>query len=53
MHEPLPAAADAAPSPATSGLWSAVRDSLRGVQQDYTRIGIGRAIALLSIPLVL
>ena len=53
MHEPLPASPGAAPPLETTGLWSAVRDSLRGVQQDYTRISIGRAIALLSIPMVL
>jgi putative MATE family efflux protein len=46
-----PAIAASAPEP--TGFWSAVRDSLRGVHQDYTRIGIGRAIALLSIPMVL
>jgi putative MATE family efflux protein len=33
--------------------WSAVRDSLRGVEQDYTRLSIGRAILLLAIPMVL
>lgn len=35
------------------GFWSAIRDSLRGVEQDYTRLSIGRAILLLSIPMVL
>lgn len=43
----------ALPAAEPTGLWSAVRDSLRGVQQDYTRIPIGRAIVLLSIPMVL
>lgn len=33
--------------------WNAVRDSLRGVEQDYTRLSIRRAILLLSIPMVL
>ena len=53
MHEPLPAADPALPPPEPTGFWSAVRDSLRGVQHDYTRIPIGRAIVLLSIPMVL
>lgn len=53
MHEPQPAPAGAAPPLESTGLWSAVRDSLRGVQHDYTRIGVGRAIVLLSIPMVL
>ena len=51
MHDPVSAAALPAAEP--TGFWSAVRDSLRGVQQDYTRIPMGRAIALLSIPMVL
>ena len=45
--EPLPAAAPSA------GIWRSVVDALRGVQQDYTQGSIGRAIALLSIPMVL
>ena len=51
MHDPASSASLPAAEP--TGLWSAVRDSLRGVQQDYTRIPIGRAIVLLSIPMVL
>ena len=51
MHEPLPATA--APPAEPTGFWSAVRDALRGVQYDYTSIPIGRAIVLLSIPMVL
>lgn len=42
-HEPLPPA----------GLWRSVLDALRGVQQDYTQGSIGRAILLLSIPMIL
>ena len=30
-----------------------VKESLRGEEQDYTRIGVRRAIVLLSIPMVL
>lgn len=53
-HEPLSGEAGLTPpSPEPTGLWSAVRDSLRGVQQDYTQGGIGRAIVLLAIPMIL
>lgn len=53
-HQPLPGEAPLTPpSTEPTGLWSAVRDSLRGVQQDYTQGGIGRAIVLLAIPMIL
>jgi len=35
------------------GLWSAIRESLRGSRRDYTRGPIGRSIILLAIPMVL
>ena len=35
------------------GLWVNVRDSIRGVQRDYTTGTIGRAVVLLAIPMVL
>jgi putative MATE family efflux protein len=35
------------------GFWPAVRDAIAGTQQDYTSGRIGRAIALLAIPMVL
>lgn len=45
------------PSPQTAaappGFWSAVRASLRGAEHDYTEGPIGRAILLLSVPMVL
>ena len=41
-------------SPADSqGLWSAIRESLRGSHRDYTSGPIGRAIIVLAIPMVL
>ncbi len=42
-----------APTEEPIDLWSAVRDSIRGKAHDYTRGSIGRAILLLSIPMVL
>src|ERR1700737_4722965 len=44
------AAAVAAEPP---GLWSAIRESLRGSHRDYTQGPIGRSIILLAIPMVL
>ena len=35
------------------GHWAAIRDSIRGVQRDYTTGSIGRAVVLLAIPMVL
>lgn len=35
------------------GLWSAIRESLRGSQRDYTTGPIGRSIIMLAIPMVL
>ena len=49
MHD----SATTLPAPEPTGFWSAVRDALRGVEHDYTRIPISRAIVLLSIPMVL
>jgi putative MATE family efflux protein len=43
----------AAPPPAREGIWSNVREALRGSDRDYTRGPIGRAIFLLAIPMVL
>jgi putative MATE family efflux protein len=40
-------------SPADEGLWSAVREALRGTHRDYTSGPVGRAIILLAIPMVL
>jgi putative MATE family efflux protein len=44
-------AADTVDEP--QGLWSAIRESLRGSHRDYTKGPIGRSIILLAIPMVL
>jgi putative MATE family efflux protein len=36
-----------------SGVWSAIRDALRGVPHDYTAGALGRALLLLAIPMVI
>ena len=40
----------AAPALERRGIWSDVREALRGSEQDYTKGPIGRAILLLAIP---
>jgi putative MATE family efflux protein len=35
------------------GLWTAIRESLRGTHRDYTKGPIGRSIIVLAIPMVL
>ncbi len=40
-------------SPPRVGFWADVAGAIRGVPQDYTSIRLGRAILLLSIPMVL
>ena len=43
---------DSGPMP-QPGLWSSVREALRGSHQDYTKGNLNRAILLLAIPMVL
>jgi putative MATE family efflux protein len=43
---------DAGPGP-QPGLWSSIREALRGSHQDYTAGNLNRAILLLAIPMVL
>ena len=38
---------------ASIGLWSAIREALRGSHRDYTKGPIGRSIILLAVPMVL
>ena len=41
------------PMASPQGLWSAIRESLRGSHRDYTVGPVGRSIILLAIPMVL
>src|SRR5438105_5896863 len=52
MTEPAEIAAGPA-APRRGGLWSDVREAIRGSEQDYTKGPIGRAILLLAVPMVL
>jgi putative MATE family efflux protein len=58
MNEPSEVATDeiAAEHPSkqkSTGVWATVREAVRGSEQDFTEGGIGRAIFLLSVPMVL
>ena len=37
----------------TGDLWRDLRDSIRGVQRDYTSGPVGRAVLLLAVPMVI
>ena len=47
----LSSSGDAAPQ--NGGAWSIVREAVRGSRRDFTRGPVGRAIFLLSVPMVL
>src|SRR5262245_6750937 len=55
MQEPIEAVGVAAATEAnkSSGFWATLREAVRGSEQDFTEGGIGRAIFLLSVPMVL
>src|SRR4051812_8630893 len=39
--------------PRAPGLWATLREAVRGSQQDFTEIPVGRAVILLAVPMVL
>src|SRR5215510_5378374 len=55
MQEPIEAvgAATATETSGDSGFWATLREAVRGSEQDFTEGGIGRAIFLISVPMVL
>ena len=42
-----------AASDSTPGLWTTVREALRGSHQDFTEVPVNRAVVLLAVPMVL
>ncbi|MGH9768603.1 MAG: MATE family efflux transporter [Blastocatellia bacterium] len=55
MAEPIEgvAVATATEPNKSSGFWATLREAVRGSEQNFTEGGIGRAIFLLSVPMVL
>ncbi|HEY8461224.1 MAG TPA: MATE family efflux transporter [Blastocatellia bacterium] len=54
MQEPIEAVGAAAAGPSrSSGFWGTLKEAVRGSEQNFTEGGIGRAIFLLSVPMVL
>jgi putative MATE family efflux protein len=53
MQEPMEAVATAAEQKKSTGFWATLVEAVRGSEQDFTEGGIGRAIFLLSVPMVL
>ncbi|MHC4070874.1 MAG: hypothetical protein ACYTGS_02385 [Planctomycetota bacterium] len=53
--EPCALSGDAQTQPGNrlAGLWRDIRQALRGSERDFTKGSIGKAILLLSIPMVL
>jgi putative MATE family efflux protein len=51
--ESIETTAEGESSEPEQGLWTSIREAVRGSRRDFTRGPIGRAILLLSIPMVL
>ena len=37
----------------SNGIWRELKDAIRGSEADYTQIGIGKAVFLLAVPMIL
>jgi putative MATE family efflux protein len=48
-----PASHPPAADPLSQGFWATVRQALHGSELDFTRVSVGRAVALLAVPMVL
>src|SRR5574341_516012 len=53
MQESMEAVATAAEQRKSTGFWATLVEAVRGSEQDFTEGSIGRAIFLLSVPMVL
>lgn len=53
MQEPMEAVATTAEQNKSTGFWATLVEAVRGSEQDFTEGSIGRAIFLLSVPMVL
>jgi putative MATE family efflux protein len=53
MQEPMEAVATAAEQKKSTGFWATLVEAVRGSEQNFTEGSIGRAIFLLSVPMVL
>ncbi len=40
-------------APARKSIWKELKDAIRGTEEDYTKIGMKRAIFLLAVPMIL
>jgi putative MATE family efflux protein len=52
-HEATIALPSQTQQPAPSSLWQELKNAIRGTEADYTQIGIGKAVFLLAIPMIL
>jgi putative MATE family efflux protein len=41
------------PEPSSNSLWQELKNAIRGTEADYTQIGIGKAVFLLAVPMIL
>jgi MATE family, multidrug efflux pump len=53
MSSFIPESNAAVVSPAPSGLWTTLREAVRGSSIDYTTAPIGRAVVMLAVPMVI